>query len=39
MFNRGRCVFFRTIRLPSFNGLGCKLAKITLFIYMSVILG
>ena len=33
MFYRGRCVFFRTISLPSFNGLRCKLAKITLFIY------
>ena len=28
-------VFFcRTISLPSFNGLRCKLAKIALFIYM-----
>ena len=25
------CVFCRTISLPSFNGLHCKLAKIALF--------
>ena len=29
-----RCVFCRTISLPSFNGLRCKLAKIALFIYL-----
>ena len=34
MFYRGSCVFFRTISLPSFNGLCCKLAEITLFICM-----
>ena len=28
-----RCVFCRTISLPSFNGLHCKLAIIALFIY------
>ena len=33
MFYRGRCVFFTTISLPSFNGLRCKLAKITIYIH------
>ena len=33
IFYSHRCVFCRTISLPSFNGLGCKLAKIALFIY------
>ena len=33
MFYSCRCVFCRTISLPSFNGLDCKLAKIALFIY------
>ena len=28
-----RCVFYRTISLPSFNDLRCKLAKIALFTY------
>ena len=32
MFYSRRCVFCRTISLPSFNGLCCKLAKIALFI-------
>ena len=34
MFYSRRCVFCRTISLPSSNGLRCKLAKIALFIYM-----
>ena len=34
MFYSRRCVFCRTISLPIFNGLRCKLAKITLFIYV-----
>ena len=37
-----RCVFCRTISLPSFNGLRCKLVKIALYIYIyihDVILG
>ena len=29
-----RCVFYRTISLPSFNDLRCKLAKIALFTQM-----
>ena len=29
-----RCVSCITISLPSFNGLHCKLARITLFIYL-----
>ena len=33
-FLRHRCVSVRTISLPSFNGLRCKLAKIALFIYL-----
>ena len=37
MFYSRRCVFCRTIRLPSFNGLRCKLAKIALFIYMMLL--
>ena len=28
-----RCVFHRTLSLPSFDDLRCKLAKIALFIY------
>ena len=32
-FYSHRCVSCRTIRLPSFNGLRCKLAKVALFIY------
>ena len=28
-----RCVSYRTISLPSFNDLRCKLAKIALFMY------
>ena len=40
MFYSCRCVFCRTISLPSFNGLRCKLAKIALTIYiLDVILG
>ena len=27
-----RCIAFRTISLPGFNGLGCKLTEIALFI-------
>ena len=34
MFYSHRCVFCRIISLPNFNGLGCKLAKITVFIYL-----
>ena len=34
MFYSHRCVFCRTISLPSFNGLRCKLAKIALSIYI-----
>ena len=34
MFYSRMCVFCRTISLPSFNGLRCKMAKIALFIYM-----
>ena len=33
-FYNHRCVSCRTIILPSFNGLCCKLAKIALFIYL-----
>ena len=29
-----RCVSCRTISLPSFNGLCCKLARIALFLYL-----
>ena len=32
-FYSHRCVSCRTTRLPSFNGLHCKLAKVALFIY------
>ena len=39
MFDRGKGVFFRTISLPSFNGLRCKLPKITSFYIHDVILG
>ena len=31
-FYSGRCLSCRTINLPSFNGLCCKLAKIALFV-------
>ena len=34
IFYSRRCVSCRTISLPSFNGLRCKLAKIALFIYL-----
>jgi len=34
-FHSGRCVSCRTICLPSFNGLHCKLTKIALFIYFT----
>ena len=34
IFYSHRCVSCRTIRLPSFNGLRCKLAKVALFIYL-----
>ena len=34
MFYSRRCVLCRTISLPIFNGLRCKLAKIALFKYM-----
>ena len=33
-FSSRGCVFSRTISLPSFNGLRCKLAKIALFMYL-----
>ena len=33
-FYSPRCVSCRTISLPSFNGLRCKLTKIALFIYL-----
>ena len=33
-FYSRRCVSCRTISLPSFSGLRCKLAKIALFIYL-----
>ena len=33
IFYSHRCVSCRTISLPSFNVLHCKLAKVTLFIY------
>ena len=33
-FYSGRCVSCRTISLPSFNVLRCKLVKIALFIYL-----
>ena len=33
-FSSPRCVSCRTISLPSFNGLRCKLTKIALFIYL-----
>ena len=33
-FYSSRCVSCRTISLPSFNGLRCKLTKIALFIYL-----
>ena len=34
------CVSYRTTSLPSFNGLHCKLAKITLLFYiLEIILG
>ena len=29
-----RCVSYRTISLPSFNGLYYKLAKVALFMYL-----
>ena len=32
-FYNCRCVLYRTISLPSFNDLRCKLAKIGLFTY------
>ena len=32
--NSRRCVACRTISLPSFNGLCCKLTKLALFIYL-----
>ena len=35
-FYSRRCVSYRTISLPSFNSLRCKLAKIALFMYLSV---
>ena len=34
MFYSHSCVFCRTISLPSFNVMCCKLTKIALFIYM-----
>ena len=34
MFYSLSCVFYRTISLPSFNDLRCKLAKIALFTQM-----
>ena len=34
MFYSCRCVFCRTVGLPSFNALQCKLAKIALFVYL-----
>ena len=33
-FYSHRCVSYRTISLPSFNDLDCKLAKIALFMYL-----
>ena len=33
-FYSHRCVSYRTVSLPSFNGLHCKLAKIALFMYL-----
>ena len=40
IFYSHRCVSYRTISLPSFNDLRCKLAKIALFIvYIARILG
>ena len=33
-FYSHRCVSYRTISLPSFNGLRCKLAKIATFMYV-----
>ena len=33
-FYSPRCVSCRTISLPSFNGLCCKLISIALFIYL-----
>ena len=29
-----RCIAFRTISLPGFNGLCCKLTEIALFIHL-----
>ena len=37
MFYSCGCVSYRTISLPSFNGLHCKLGKIALFIYLKYI--
>ena len=34
MFYIRRCIFCRTISLPSFNGLRCKLAEIALYIIL-----
>ena len=34
IFDSHRCVYCRTISLPSFNVLHCKLAKIALLIYL-----
>ena len=38
-FYSHRCVSCRTISLPSFNGLRCKLAKNALVINLIIILG
>ena len=38
IFYSHRCVSCRTISLPSFNVLHCKLARITLFIYSNIII-
>ena len=38
IFYSHKCVSCRTISLPSFNVLHCKLARITLFIYSNIII-